>query len=49
MNWQTGSSCADCRIGAYGPALTPYGMREPCADLSGLAPARRDNVPATYL
>ncbi|WP_295925758.1 cytochrome C [uncultured Xanthomonas sp.] len=24
---QTGSSCADCHIGAYGPALTPYGMR----------------------
>jgi hypothetical protein len=24
---QTGSSCADCHAGAYGPALTPYGMR----------------------
>jgi hypothetical protein len=24
---QTGSACADCHAGAYGPALTPYGMR----------------------
>ncbi|KAB7769396.1 hypothetical protein [Xanthomonas maliensis] len=24
---QTGSSCADCHIGSYGPTLTPYGMR----------------------
>ncbi|WP_045767458.1 hypothetical protein [Xanthomonas albilineans] len=24
---QTGSSCADCHIGSYGPALTPYGIR----------------------
>ncbi|WP_372383364.1 cytochrome C [Xanthomonas sp. NCPPB 1068] len=24
---QTGSSCADCHIGSYGPSLTPYGMR----------------------
>lgn len=24
---QTGASCADCHAGAYGPALTPYGMR----------------------
>lgn len=24
---QTGSACADCHIGSYGPALTPYGMR----------------------
>lgn len=24
---QTGSPCADCHAGAYGPALTPYGMR----------------------
>jgi hypothetical protein len=24
---QTGSSCGDCHIGAYGPSLTPYGMR----------------------
>lgn len=24
---QTGSSCADCHAGSYGPALTPYGMR----------------------
>ncbi len=24
---QTGSSCADCHVGSYGPSLTPYGMR----------------------
>jgi hypothetical protein len=24
---QTGNACADCHAGAYGPALTPYGMR----------------------
>ena len=24
---QTGSACADCHAGAYGPILTPYGMR----------------------
>ena len=24
---QTGAACADCHAGAYGPALTPYGMR----------------------
>ncbi|SDW98732.1 cytochrome C [Lysobacter enzymogenes] len=24
---QTGAACADCHIGSYGPALTPYGMR----------------------
>jgi hypothetical protein len=24
---QTGSACADCHAAAYGPALTPYGMR----------------------
>lgn len=24
---QTGSACADCHAGSYGPALTPYGMR----------------------
>ena len=24
---QTGSACADCHTAAYGPALTPYGMR----------------------
>ncbi|MGN6323421.1 MAG: cytochrome C [Dyella sp.] len=24
---QTGSACADCHAGAYGPGLTPYGMR----------------------
>lgn len=24
---QTGSSCADCHAAAYGPALTPFGMR----------------------
>src|ERR1700761_278268 len=24
---QTGSACADCHAGAYGPKLTPYGMR----------------------
>ena len=24
---QTGASCADCHAAAYGPALTPYGMR----------------------
>lgn len=24
---QTGSACADCHAGAYGPQLTPYGMR----------------------
>lgn len=24
---QTGSACADCHASAYGPALTPYGMR----------------------
>ncbi|WP_233842885.1 cytochrome C [Dyella sp. 2HG41-7] len=24
---QTGSSCADCHAGAYGPALTPFGMK----------------------
>lgn len=24
---QTGSACADCHAGAYGPALTPYGIR----------------------
>lgn len=24
---QTGSACADCHAGAYGPALTPFGMR----------------------
>jgi len=24
---QTGSACADCHAGSYGPILTPYGMR----------------------
>lgn len=24
---QTGSSCASCHVGAYGPQLTPFGMR----------------------
>lgn len=24
---QTGNACADCHAGAYGPGLTPYGMR----------------------
>lgn len=24
---QTGSACADCHVGSYGPSLTPYGMR----------------------
>lgn len=24
---QTGSACADCHAGSYGPQLTPYGMR----------------------
>lgn len=24
---QTGSTCADCHVGAYGPDLTPYGMQ----------------------
>ena len=24
---QTGSACADCHAGSYGPGLTPYGMR----------------------
>ncbi|BDU19112.1 cytochrome c [Dyella sp. GSA-30] len=24
---QTGSACADCHAGSYGPLLTPYGMR----------------------
>jgi hypothetical protein len=24
---QTGAACADCHAGAYGPLLTPYGMR----------------------
>ena len=34
---QTGAACADCHAGAYGPALTPYGM-------VGIAPKSRISV-----